>query len=253
MANVLSNTTLNITFRRSLTGNRWEKWLELVNRLIHVSLTNTQEVFVWGLTPSGIFSVKSMYLDVINDQPKYMHKFIWKMKVPLKIKIFMWLLHRKVILTKDNLIKRNWQGNQRCCFCDQHESIQHLFFECQFATNIWRIIHMAFGLAPPKNITNLFGNWLKGIPKSVLINIRVGVCAVLWTIWNKRNDLVFNKQKCISFLQVIPLATHWIRTWSYLQPVDMRKVMDSGCNILETVAKDLYNLCGWRLHRRLEC
>ena len=126
-----------------------------------------------------------MYLDLINDQPKCMHKFIWKMKVPLKIKFFMWLLHRKVILTKDNLIKRNWQGNQRCCFCDQHESIQHLFFECQFATNIWRIIHMAFGLAPPKNITNLFGSWLKGIPKSV-----------------QRNNLVFIKQKHIFFCRL---------------------------------------------------
>ena len=123
VANVLSNTTLNITFRRSLTRNKWDKWLELVNRLMHISLSNSQDVFVWSLTPSRIFFVKSMYLDLLNNQPKYMHKFIWKMKVPLKIKIFMWLLHRKVILTKDNLIKRNWQGNQRCYFCDQHESI----------------------------------------------------------------------------------------------------------------------------------
>ena len=105
----------------------------------------------------------------------------------------MWFLHRKVILTKDNLMKRNWHGNQKCCFCDQDESIQHLFFDCQFARTIWRIIHMSFGLAPPKNVTNLFRNWLKGIPKSVLKNIRVAVCAVLWTIWNKRNYLVFNK------------------------------------------------------------
>ena len=85
---------------------------------------------------------------------------------------------------------------------------------------------MSFGLAPPKNVTNLFGNWLKGIPKSVPNNIRVGVCAV------------FNKPKHISFLQVIPLVTHWIHTWSFLQPEDKRKVMDSGCSILEMVAKE---------------
>jgi hypothetical protein len=35
---------------------------------------------------------------------------------------------------------------------------------------------MSFGLAPPKNIKNLFGNWLTGIPKQDLVNIRVG-CA----------------------------------------------------------------------------
>jgi anaerobic glycerol-3-phosphate dehydrogenase len=45
------------------------------------------------------------------------------------------------------------------------EPIQHLFFECPFAKIIWRITYMTSGLAPPKNIAYLFGNWLKGIPK----------------------------------------------------------------------------------------
>jgi len=34
---------------------------------------------------------------------------------PLKFKIFKWDLPRGVILTKDNLAKRNWQGSKRCC------------------------------------------------------------------------------------------------------------------------------------------
>ena len=251
MASVLANTQLNINFRRSLRGNSWDMWLELVNRLMHVSLSNTPDVFVWRLTNSGLFTVKSMYLDLLNEHPKFTQKYIWKLRVPLKIKIFLWLLRRKVILTKDNLAKRNWIGDQKCCFCEHDESVQHLFLECHVARSIWRIIHMSFGLAPPTNITNLFGNWLKGIPKIVVKNIRVGVAAVLWTIWNVRNDLVFNKKKFTSFLQVIPLATHWIHMWSYLQPEDKRKVMVSGCNTLEMVAKDLYNQCGWRFHRRL--
>ena len=105
VANVLSSSPLNITFRRSLTGNRWGKWLELVNRLMHFSLTNTQDVFVWRLTSTGFFSVKSMYLDLLNNQSRFSSKYIWKIKVPLKIKIFMLLLQRRVILTKDNLAK----------------------------------------------------------------------------------------------------------------------------------------------------
>jgi hypothetical protein len=62
------------------------------------------------------------------------------MKVPLKIKIFMWFLHRREILTKDNLVKRNWQGS-----------------ECPLAKIVWRIIYMTFSLSPPANVTNLFG------------------------------------------------------------------------------------------------
>jgi hypothetical protein len=30
---------------------------------------------------------------------------------------------------------------------------------------------MSYGLAPPKNVTNLFGNWLKGIPKKILFKL----------------------------------------------------------------------------------
>jgi hypothetical protein len=146
-----------------------------VQRLLQVHLNDEKDMFVWGLTSSGIFSIKLMYLDLLDDDTKYLKKYIWKMKVPLKIKIFMWFLHRKVILTKDNLIKRNWNGNDSCCFCVNDESIQHLFFECPLAKLIWRIIHMTFGLEPPKNTAHLFGNWLKGIPKKDLIQIRVGI------------------------------------------------------------------------------
>jgi hypothetical protein len=87
------------------------------------------------------------------------------MKVPLKIKIFMWFIHRKEILTKDNLKKGNWKGDTKRCLCDHNESVQHLFIECPLAKIIWHIIHMSFGLAPPKNIKNMFGNCLNCIPK----------------------------------------------------------------------------------------
>jgi hypothetical protein len=218
---------------------------------MHIQLNDEKDTFVWGLTTSGAFTVKSMYLDMLDDDTKYLKKYIWKMKVPLKIKVFMWFLHRKVILTKDNLIKRNWNGQESCCFCDNKESIQHLFFDCPLAKIIWRVIHMTFGLEPPKNVNNLFGNWLKGIPKKDLIQVRVGVCAIIWAIWNTRNDFIFNKPKKHSFMQVIPLATHWIRMWSYLQQEEQREAMDSGCNRLEMAARDLFSRCGWRSHNRI--
>jgi hypothetical protein len=133
VSNVLNQTPLNITFIRILTDNRWRLWLQLVQRLMHIQLNDEKDTFVWGLTSSGAFTIKSMYLDMLDDDTKYLKKYIWKMKVPLKIKVFMWFLHRKVILTKDNLIKRNWNGQESCCFCDNKESIQHLFFDCPLA------------------------------------------------------------------------------------------------------------------------
>jgi hypothetical protein len=42
-----------------------------------------------------------------------------------------------VVLTKDNLVKRDWKGDERCVFCEAKESIQHLFFDCQMARLVW--------------------------------------------------------------------------------------------------------------------
>jgi hypothetical protein len=53
------------------------------------------------------------------------------------------------------------------------------------------------------NVTNMFSNWHKGIESSVKGRIRVGVCALVWAIWNYQNDVVFNKTKTSNCVQVI--------------------------------------------------
>jgi hypothetical protein len=195
LANVMAQVPLNIGFRQALSGTRADRWIHLVQRLMNVYLTTQPDTFTWKLTTSGSFTVKSLYLDYMNDHTRFVRKYLWKIKVPLKIRIFMWFLHRRVLLTKDNLAKRNWHGSKKCCFCNQDESIQHLFISCPLAKVVWRIVHMAFNIIPPKNITNLFGNWLAGVVKKDKVQIRVGVCALLWAIWNVRNDYIFNKAK----------------------------------------------------------
>jgi hypothetical protein len=35
---------------------------------MHVKLTEEKDSFVWSLTSSGSFTVKSMYLDLLDDQ-----------------------------------------------------------------------------------------------------------------------------------------------------------------------------------------
>jgi hypothetical protein len=98
--NVLASNPLNIGFRRTLNGNKWDRWTHLLHRLILVQLTDSEDSFKWKLNISGVFSVKSMYMDLLNGHTVFLKKYIWKMKVPLKIKIFMWVLHEKVILTQ---------------------------------------------------------------------------------------------------------------------------------------------------------
>ena len=116
IANVLVHVPLHIEFRRVLTGSKWTSWLHLCQRLMMVELNDEPDRFMWKPTTSGIFSIKSMYEDLMNDHTPFLCKYLWKLKIPLKIKNFMWFLNSKVLLTKDNLAKRNWTGCTKCFF-----------------------------------------------------------------------------------------------------------------------------------------
>jgi hypothetical protein len=127
---ILKSNNINLAWRRSLIGSKLVVWNELRQKLVNIALTQDQDIFRLNLHPNGQFSVKSLYLALIKEDVPNLNKRLWKIKAPLKIKIFLWYLRRGVILTKDNLAKRNWKGSKACNFCQDNETIQHLFFEC---------------------------------------------------------------------------------------------------------------------------
>lgn len=58
----------------------------------------------------------SINVTMLNSNFMPYNRYLWKIKVPLKVKIFLWFLYKGASLTKDNLVKRNWHGNEKCCF-----------------------------------------------------------------------------------------------------------------------------------------
>ncbi|WVZ96532.1 hypothetical protein U9M48_042161 [Paspalum notatum var. saurae] len=173
--NVFSQMPINITFRRSLVGDKLIAWHNLLAKIANVQLSNGRDAFTWELHRHGHFSVRSMYHFLMDQGTPFRSNFIWKLKIPLKIKIFLWYLHHGLILTKDNLAKRNWHESQKCCFCDSNETIEYLFFECQHAKNFWSIVHIAIGLTPPNSASHLLGHWLTCIGRNDRNLIFVGV------------------------------------------------------------------------------
>lgn len=92
---------------RQLFGSNLNAWNDLLARMEGIVLGQDPDAFYWNLTPSGKFSVKSHYVALMLRNTPNMNKDLWNLKVPLKIKIFLWFLRRGVILTKDNLAKRS--------------------------------------------------------------------------------------------------------------------------------------------------
>ena len=116
----------------------------------------------------------------MNGHTRFLRKYLWKLKVPLKIKVFLWFLNRKVLLTKDNLARRKWQGCTKCSFCGSEETVEHLLISCPFAKIVLRIVYNTYNITPPANITNMFGNWMNGIDRKTKAQIRIGVSAQIW-------------------------------------------------------------------------
>jgi hypothetical protein len=99
-----------VQFRIILPPVIRDQWYELADKLNNVQLNDSKDVLVCRWTGNKIFSVKFVYLHLTKEDigPNFN---ILKSKIPEKIKIFMWLLAQKAILTKENMIKRKWQGD----------------------------------------------------------------------------------------------------------------------------------------------
>jgi hypothetical protein len=98
----------------------------------------------------------------------------------------------------------------------------------------------------------MFRKWLNGIDKTSKAQIRIGVCALVWAIWNCQNDIILNNANCSPFMQFIKKALHWITTWAQLLLEDQRGHMDSGCTRLMAVVKAIFSQGGWRYSNRIQ-
>ncbi|WVZ83882.1 LOW QUALITY PROTEIN: hypothetical protein U9M48_030978 [Paspalum notatum var. saurae] len=119
VAETLSSSPLNVSLRRALTGNKLIEWHNLVLRTMRIRLTEGADMFKWNLHKTGSFTVRLMYKALINNNIRD----IWRARLPLKIKIFMWYLKKSVLLTKDNLRRKNQYGDDTCVFCSRYQTI----------------------------------------------------------------------------------------------------------------------------------
>ena len=151
---------------------------------------------LWMLTKNRKISVKSLYSFLINDGVRFPHKFLWKIKVPAKIKMFLWLFTRRSILIKDNLIKKGLKGGKECVYCWQEQNINHLFFECSAARLVWGLIKCALDLrTTPINLNDYLGRWLKTFKKPEKKLVLLGSPAIFRALWKYKNDIIFRSRK----------------------------------------------------------
>ena len=132
MASALSDGMSKIRFRRVLWGDTADMLHELKDLCKNVVLTDQEDRCSWLLNKTARFTIRSLYLTLKSSQGPWPHRKLWYAKIPLKIKVFLWLVFKNSVLTRDNLAKRNWNGNKKCSFCDSEETLNHLFYFLSF-------------------------------------------------------------------------------------------------------------------------
>jgi hypothetical protein len=209
---------------------------ELKDLLSAFAITENEDKPKWSWNKNGCFSVKSMYTHMFNNEADSPNKKIWRAKIPLKIKIFMWLIHQNAILTKENLLKRKWQGDPKCRFCSDPESINHLFFECPMAKFSWSLIAMVVGADCRPTSFAQFWLWAQKYMANGSIFHMVGLAAVVWAIWRARNNICFEKKFIRSPTEIICSALSFILFWAELQGADNRAILEAGAEVLRSRA-----------------
>ncbi|KAG2312974.1 hypothetical protein Bca52824_024531 [Brassica carinata] len=238
------NPSLRVVDLLDPATRKWnlERLRELVNsgditliRSLRPTTTPRAPSYLWNLTKSGVYSVKSGYELamatseaaepnlVIEPRITCLQAKVWKLKTTKKIKHFIWQALTNCIPVCNALSDRHC-GNDRSfprCGADA-ETSNHLLFECPPSVQAWALadIPHAPGSFPCNSIySNLdYVLWRaheRGIPDSLL----TAVPWVIWYIWKARNDKAFNG-KDTTPLETIQLAKAEAESWRLAQICD---------------------------------
>ncbi|CAN1787933.1 Putative ribonuclease H protein At1g65750 [Linum perenne] len=99
-----------------------------------------KDSLVWGLEANGMFSVRSAYLMITDNDTSHMDplwRHIWSWNGPSKIKHFLWLASHKRLLTNEERSRRHLTNQVLCHRCSAPtESIAHgsmsVILPCRF-------------------------------------------------------------------------------------------------------------------------
>jgi len=222
----------HLSFNRWLPSLLFDEWLALIGSVFSYNFENQNDVILWKWNNKKVFTTKSVYNHLSAEENTNAYKHIWKSKIPHKIKIFTWLLERGVILTKDNLVKRKWDGNPSCMFCDQLETIDHLFFQCPVAKCVWAMIGQCIGANNTPRDCAQYKLWINmWLPEEQNVH-HFGFAAVCWAIWKCRNKAVFDAKLIRHPAEVLLHSCAFMKYWAGLYSSDFHGRLLGGVKVI---------------------
>lgn len=169
--------------------------------LVGLSLNQNMDTWKWALGCSDDYQVAAtrQYIDEVR-LGEGCSVFEWNNLIPIKVNIFSWKLSLKRLPTKDNLLVRGIASQDPNCVncCNGLETINHVFFTCNMAMDLWSLCGRWCGLNIP--ILLSWDDWRIWMESLRLVNHKKKILeaisfVLLWSIWGFRNSTCFAQSK----------------------------------------------------------
>ena len=133
-------------------------------------------------------------------------------------------------------------GSPSCYFCQNNESIDHLFFMCPVAKVIWGMVGLCIGATNiPNNLSQAkiwFVHWLPG-GEQIYTFCMAAIC---WAIWKKRNEACFDNKQLRNPADIISYACALMTLWAGLYGAEMQgKILDGVKLLLSCASRMMTN------------
>ena len=204
---------------------------------IPLCITPVEDKLVCPFIASGEYSVKSGYnflamdnLDTQALRQLVQDNGIWKLvqglRIPNKVKNFIWRSCRDAILVKKNLKKRQILQDESCDHCHQvSKMVLHAIQECPTLTLIWNSI---------RELSFRTNRSFRDIQELLLFanetekNVELMV-VTMWTIWSRRNQIRV-QQNVYPIAQVVPNARQMLSVFHRANRVQQAPASVSSTN-----------------------
>eukprot|EP00253_Pinus_taeda_P035229 PITA_35229 len=164
--------------------------------------STSSDQLIWGKNNEGDFNLKeakqiTLGLEFPNLDKVW--KDLWQNQNWMKIKLFMWLVQHKKILTWENLRKRGVASPSRCQPCElQEETMEHLLNLYPFTSTLWNWMASIFRQTDRDigSITSTLKNWRKNFSVNEIINNAWDLVPgfIIWDVWKECNNRIFKKK-----------------------------------------------------------
>ncbi|GKA39269.1 RNA-directed DNA polymerase, eukaryota [Tanacetum coccineum] len=173
---------------------------DMLNEIGQLNIDVNEDTCTWSLGPNGTFTVKdARYRIDQNILPTLAHATTWDKSIPRKVNVFMWRLSLDRLPHRLNLSSRGMDIPAISCpSCNANvESANHIFFECDIATDMWKLVFRWCDIPLfQASSWDSFNDWIISwhASKEKKHRFYVITTSVLWWLWRYRNSVTFNSQ-----------------------------------------------------------